>query len=39
MSSLATCAFFCDSEPRMLEKKLLSPELPAWREAVSAADR
>jgi len=39
MSSLATWDFFSVSEPRMLEKKLVSPESPACREAVSAAER
>jgi hypothetical protein len=39
MSSLSICDFFCVREPRMEEKKLLSPESPAAREAVSAALR
>lgn len=38
-SSFATCDFFSVSEPRRLEKKLVSPESPAWRDALSAADR
>jgi hypothetical protein len=39
MSSAATCCFLSVRVPRRLEKKLLSPESPAWREATSAAPR